>query len=49
MNLGSLRLDVPTDHLRPYSRPIPGINYGFDWNPLRSEEEEAIINDIIGI
>ncbi len=49
MNLGSLRLDVPTDHLRPYSAPVPGVEYGFDWSPLRTEEEEAIVNDIFGI
>ena len=49
MNLGSLRLDVPTDHLRPYSRPLPGTEYGFDWDPLRTEEEEAIVNDIFGL
>ena len=49
MNLGSLRVDVPTEHLPPYSAPDPNVDYGFEWDPVRTEEEEAIIQDIFGL
>jgi len=48
MNLGVLRLDVANDHLPAYSKPRTDVEYGFEWKPVRTEQEEKIVNDIFG-
>lgn len=45
----SLRLDVPTDHLPPYSVPKPGVKYWRSFSEeaqTRTPEEESILKEL---
>lgn len=51
MNHSSRRLDIPTDHLPPYTVPKPGVKYwlnDMEENASRTPEEEKILEELFG-
>jgi iron(III) transport system substrate-binding protein len=49
LNLQSRRIDVPTDHIPPYLRIKPGVNYWvsyYEKNSMRPAREEAVLKEL---